>query len=405
MVSVSPEVLDDIEKGRLPAGERRTLSSEGFLVRSPQTEERQMRTYLDELNSGNNAFCALVVLNLDCNLGCKYCFEGTRKGKHYLSVETAKQFTAFVRSRDLEDKDEINITFYGGEPLLSTDMIVRVAEEMRGLAEERNMEFTFSLITNGTLLTRRIVEKLKPLGLAGAGVTLDGPREVHDLFRPFKSGTGSFDTIVGNLRDVCGLIDVQVGGNYTREHYRVFPRLLDHFLDTGLTPEKISFVSFGPVINERGEFSPPDFHDGCMSSEEPWLIDAGTFLREEILKRGFRTRKVGPAICMMAIHENIVVNFDGTLYKCPGMIGREHCSVGDLRNGLADYRRSHALDDWKNEKCLSCCYLPLCFGGCKYMKLIHDGSMQGIDCRKHYFDKALQSLVLQDVKYDNADKS
>lgn len=305
----------------------------------------------------------------------------------------------------LEDKNEISIIFYGGEPLLSADMIVRISEEMGLLAEERGMEYRFSLITNGTLLTPRVVERLKPLGLKSASVTLDGPREVHDAFRPFRSGTGSFDTISSNIRDVCNLIDVQVGGNYTRDHYREFPRLLDYFLATGLTPDRISFVKFDPVVNETREFSPPDFHDGCLSLNEPWLVEASIFLREEILKRGFCTQQLAPAACMMELRDYVVVNYDGTLYKCPALIGRKDCCVGNVKAGLSDYRQSHGLDNWKNEKCLACCYLPLCFGGCRYMKLLRGESMQGVDCRKEYFDKALQALVLQDVRYDGVNES
>ncbi len=397
VVCVTPDVIRDIERGNLPAGELKTLRSEGFIVRSDREERQKMLRYLDDLNAENSTFTAVVVLNLDCNLACKYCFEGTRKGKRYLSAGTAEDFVVFVRSQDLEGKDEISIIFYGGEPLLSADMIVRVSEKISSFAQERGMEYNFSLITNGTLLTPRVVEKLKPLGLKAASVTLDGPREVHDAFRPFKTGRGSFDVIAGNIREVCRLIDVQVGGNYTRESYREFPRLLDHFLETGLTPDRVSFVKFDPVVNETGEFSPPDFHDGCMSINEPWLVEASVFLREEILKRGFRTQELAPAVCMIELRDNVVVNFDGTLYKCPGLIGRKDFCAGTLKTGLLDYRMTHCLGNWKNEECLACGYLPLCFGGCRYMKLVRDGNMRGVDCKKRYFDNALQSLVLQDT--------
>jgi uncharacterized protein len=399
-VAVTREVIKDIEKGSLPKEERKTLLSEGLLVKDACEEKQEMLRFVYDLNAGSDTFDAVVVLNLDCNLACKYCFEGSRKGKHYLSAETADDFIDFIQSNGLEGKDEISLIFYGGEPLLSTDMIVRISEKITAITDGRGIDYAFALITNGTLLTPRNVEKLKPLGLKGASVTLDGPKDVHDAFRPFKSGNGSFDAIVENIRNVCELIDVQIGGNYTQDYYREFPRLLDHFLDSGLTPDNISQIRFDPVVNDSSEFAPPDFHDGCMSANEPWLIEAGIFLREEILKRGFRTQEIAPAVCMIERCDHVVVNFDGSLYKCPGLIGRKEFCVGDVKTGLRDYSLTHCLGNWKNEECLACSYLPLCFGGCRYMKLLQDGNINGVNCRKEYFDKTLAQFVAQDIKYD-----
>ncbi len=399
-VTVTREVLEDIKKDSLPKGEGKTLLSEGLLVKDSRSEKQEMLRFVDDLNAGSDTFDAVVVLNLDCNLACKYCFEGSRKGKHYLSAETVDDFIDFIQSNGLEGKDEISLIFYGGEPLLSTDMIVRISEKITAIADGRGIDYAFALITNGTLLTPRNVEKLKSLGLKGASITLDGPKNVHDAFRPFKSGNGSFDAIVENIRNVCKLIDVQIGGNYTQDHYREFPRLLDHFLDTGLTPDNISQIRFDPVVNDSSEFAPPDFHDGCMSANEPWLIEAGIFLREEILKRGFRTHEISPAVCMIERCDHVVVNFDGSLYKCPGLIGRKEFCVGTLKTGIMNYGTTHCLGNWKNEECLACAYLPLCFGGCRYMKLLQDGAMQGVNCRKEYFDKTLAQFVAQDIKYD-----
>lgn len=401
VANITSDVVQDIEKGKLSASERRSLRDEGFLVRNDDVETKKALRYIEDVNAENTTFSSLVVLNLDCNLACKYCFEGTRKGKLYMSADTADMFVDYVRSRDLEGKDTINIMFYGGEPLLSMDTIARISEKLLTIAEAREMEYEFCLTSNGTLLTPRNVEKLKSLGLIGASITLDGPKHVHDAYRPFKTGKGSFDVIVDNIENACSLIDVQIGGNFTQGNYRAFPELLDCFLDRGLTPDKIAQVRFDPVVNEKSEFAFPDFHEGFLSVNEPWLDEAIVFLREEILKRGFRTLAVGPAVCMMEIRDNVAVNYDGTLYKCPGLIGRKEFCVGDLASVITDFRASHGIDSWKkNEECLACSYLPLCFGGCKYLKLQEDGTMDGVICRKDFFDKTLARLVFQDVKYE-----
>ncbi len=279
-VLVSKSVLDDIERDNLSSGEKESLFELGFLVQDANAEKQEMLTFIDELNAVSRKFKAIVVLNLDCNLACKYCFEGIRKGKFYMSRETADLFIDFVKNNVLSKKEEIKITFYGGEPLLSTELIIYISKRLRDLAnvhgnlsetyntplhpsqEGNKLTFSASLITNGTLLTPDIVGRLKPLGLKIASVTLDGPREIHDQFRPFKSGKGSFDTIVRNVKDVCDIINIHIGGNYTKENYTEFPSLLDYLIDNGLTPDRISSLNFYPVIKESPEFALPDFTGG-----------------------------------------------------------------------------------------------------------------------------------------------
>jgi len=397
---VALEVLQDIEKDNLSKVEKKMLTDLGFLVKSREAELRELLGYVDEVNTESGIFTAIVVLNLDCNLGCTYCYEGKRKGKHYMSADTADDFVDFITSGVLRNKDAINLIFYGGEPLLSIDTIVRISKDIRAVAKKRGIAFGFTLTTNGTLLTPQIVKKLKPLGFRSASITLDGPKKVHDSFRPFKSGKGSFDTIVRNVKNVCSLVNVHIGGNYTRDRHREFPQLLDYLLKNGLCPDKISSVEFDPVFQESKKFVTPDFHDGCKSMGEPWLCEASVFLREEILKRGFLTQKIEPAVCAIEHRDHIVVNYDGTLYKCPGLVGRKKFCVGSVKSGILDHHKTHELGNWKNKECLACAYLPFCFGGCRYMKLLQDGNMNGVNCRKEYFDKTLAQFVAQDIKYD-----
>ncbi|MDH5768646.1 MAG: SPASM domain-containing protein, partial [Nitrospirota bacterium] len=223
--------------------------------------------------------------------------------------------------------------------------------------------------------------------------------ENHDYYRPFKSGSGTFDIIIRNLKETCEIIKIQIGGNFNPENYRGIPYLLDYLIEQGITPEKISLVKFAPISKTGEKFAPPEFTGGCASINEPWLIEASIFLREEILKRGFNTPRITPSFCMIESPDDIVVNYDGTLYKCPGFIGWKGFEVGDLRTGIRYYHESHNLDLWKKDECLDCEYLPLCFGGCRYMKLLRDGNIDDVDCRKPFLDATLETFIKQDITY------
>jgi uncharacterized protein len=261
IIQIPSSMLAQIESGRLSEEEAKTLSDLGFLCEDPEAERREVLGFIDDLNAIARTFAAKVVMNLDCNLACRYCFEGQRKGKFFMTRETADLFVGFVgkwaeglagRTGD----EKIVVTFYGGEPLLSLDLVAYLSGKLKDLAEETGIEYIAYIVTNGTLLTPRGVARLKPLGLRGAVVTLDGPADVHDLYRPFKSGKGSFGRIIKNLRDVCEMTAIQIGGNYMANNCRQFPRLLDFMLSEGLTPEKIESLRFNPVTAESDSYGP-----------------------------------------------------------------------------------------------------------------------------------------------------
>ncbi len=388
----------------IPEADEKLLKRLGLLVADPEKEKKRVMRHISEVNRVSRILNIKLVMNLDCNLACTYCFEGTRKGKFYLSKSCADAFVAFVRNKVVSSEkmgcgfEDIVITFYGGEPLLSKELIISIARRLKALAKKSDITFSFSLMTNGTLLTKAAALELKKLGLKDACFTLDGLQENHDRFRPFKSGAGSFSTILNNIKETCDVVSIDLGSNFTKENYKQFPAFLDLLINKGLTAEKIPSLGFYPIISESAAVM-PDFHEGCASVNEPWLAEAGIFLREEILRRGYSTGRVLPSICMMEQPNNMVVNYNGDIYKCPGLISREEFKAGDIWKGIGDYHVSHHLENWKNEKCLACEYLPLCFGGCRYMKLVQDGNMDGIDCKKPYLDATLEKAVMQDIRY------
>ncbi len=143
----------------------------------------------------------------------------------------------------------------------------------------------------------------------------------------------------------------------------------------------------------------PEHRTGCLSINDPWILDAEKLLREEILKRGYNTPKVGPMLCAIEHRDQFVVNYNGDIYKCPGFLGHEQFVIGTVGTGTRDYSDTYKLDIWKNESCLHCEYLPMCFGGCRFMTFLRNGKIDTVDCKKPYFDAQLETLVKQDIKY------
>jgi 12,18-didecarboxysiroheme deacetylase len=145
----------------------------------------------------------VVVWNMTrrCNLTCIHCYSSSQNIKYSdeLTTDEAKTMIA-----DLAAFGSPVILFSGGEPLMRKDL-----PELAQYAVDRGMRAVIS--TNGTLLTPKRVKRFKQIGLSYVGVSLDGMRETHDLFRGRK---GAFAQSLRGIR-ICRDAGIKVGVRFT----------------------------------------------------------------------------------------------------------------------------------------------------------------------------------------------
>lgn len=144
-----------------------------------------------------------------CNLKCKYCGFGEfyrnydEREQRHLSLDLAKNFLQYLihfwnSPLNTSCKKEINIGFYGGEPLLNVDFIKKIIRYLEGMSCRHNY-FTYSMTTNGLLLHKHIDFLVKnDFKLL---ISLDG-NEDHNGYRVFPDGTPAFKIILENARAV-----------------------------------------------------------------------------------------------------------------------------------------------------------------------------------------------------------
>jgi len=144
-------------------------------------------------------------LTQDCNFRCKYCIYSeeinTKQRSHSqksMTWETAKKAIDFYRDHSI-DSHIRNIGFYGGEPLLKFDLIKKIVEYAeRALTGKHS---TFSITTNGSLLTPEIISYLYRHNVYLL-ISLDGSKEINDKNRVFKDGSGTYDIVVKNIKRI-----------------------------------------------------------------------------------------------------------------------------------------------------------------------------------------------------------
>jgi uncharacterized protein len=382
--------------GEMEEEERETLQRLGVLVRDREEEKGEMRETFHRINQESRHLSVVAALTMACNLACPYCFEAPFRGEQTMGEATADLLIRRLTERMAQGLD-LTVDFYGGEALMQLTLLKRIAGALQRAALEHGVTFQFNIFSNGTLLTRPVVEELLPLGLAAVRLTLDGPPDIHDSQRPFISGRGSFAAILENIHAIHDILPIDLGGNYTRDNYRRFPELLDLLIAEGIDPARFKAVGFSPVVPRADGSLATDAHSACLASSDSWTYQAGLFLRAESIRRGFPVPKLKAGACMVEFDSDIVVGYDGNFYKCPVFMGDKSLKVGSLAEGIGDYRESHNLDLWKNEECLECAYLPLCFGGCRFLARLKTGTMDCVDCRKELLDTTLETIVRQDL--------
>jgi len=137
-----------------------------------------------------------------CNLNCEYCFYLEKQalfagGEQYRMSD--KVLSAFVTSYiSSQPTPIVEFVWQGGEPtLLGIDFFKRVIDLQKQFSGTKTI--TNSLQTNGTLLTAEWCEFLKKNNFM-VGISLDGPKEIHDRYRCDRKGNGSFDQVMRGLK-------------------------------------------------------------------------------------------------------------------------------------------------------------------------------------------------------------
>lgn len=132
-----------------------------------------------------------------CNLKCPYCFE-TNKFQGIVSQEVCDKVIDFISEH--KSSKGINLTWYGGEPLLA---IKRIDYFLNRLCEKGININSHSIVTNGTLLESSALKVFEKTHLDLIQITLDGNKENHNRTRIYRDGSGTFDKIITNLDLFC----------------------------------------------------------------------------------------------------------------------------------------------------------------------------------------------------------
>lgn len=335
-----------------------------------------------------------------CNLKCTYCAAGgdgtygdpvTR-----ISVEkTLPQLKYFIDA--LPSGRKFTISFVGGEPLLYPGGIKAIYDYVTQIAAEKNIFPVFSVTTNATVITDKVLEIFKQIKIH-VTVSLDGDKNVNDVLRPTRSGAGSTQMTLDGLQKLHSiksyLPSLGISGVFNEAHQNIVESY--RFFLT-LNPDWIEF-NFAYSQNSS-ELQKKYLEQMNQIAEIAWQHGKETSLRKvRTFEHYFglldNQQKVenhcgaGKSFLMM--------DAKNQLYTCPWVVGDPDEVVGQGVNLNMEKLSKFQKPLIKLNNCQTCWARYLCGGGCMYIHKAHTGSKHTKD---NLFCERTRSLILTALLY------
>ncbi|MEM3424360.1 MAG: radical SAM protein [Thermoproteota archaeon] len=342
----------------------------------------------------------LVVWNFtkQCNLRCKHCYEnaGPKPAPDELTTEEAKKAID-----EFANAGVVALAFSGGEPLVRRDFF-----EIAKYAVEKG--FYVSVASNGTLITEKVAQKMKEVGIQYVEVSLDGFEKTHDEFRGVQGAWKR--TVEGIKKCVEAGLYTCVATTATHYNLKEIPKLID-FAEKDLHVQRFIVFNFIPV--SRGK---EIVEQDLTPKEREELLD---FLYSKLVSaKGLEILSTAPQYAVtsykFAFGPLIVTHFEhkeamevlkGKTRSLAQFIGG--CGAGRLYCGMepngdiepcvfipikvGNIREQSLVDIWRNSPvlkqirnrdlfkgCGECEYKYIC-GGCRARAYAYFNDLQGPD--------------------------
>ncbi len=274
----------------------------------------------------------------------------------------------------LDASDGILFAFQGGEPTLSGSSFFKKFFSLVDARNTKGKPVRYALQTNGYLIPEDLIPLLQHYHVL-VGVSLDGPRQLHNYHRHDRNGNETFTQVRNTLRSLKGAgLEVNLLSVVTNETADNADKVMQFFQRMGE-----SYLQFIPCLSplQKGEdenpfLSPAKYLSFLETVWKYWISDGRLSIRLFdnwlTVAMGQRPEACGArGICSV----EYVVEADGSVYPCDfyclepyllGNIADDSIKTLDRRREQIRFVESSLTNHFA---CEYCAYLPYCGGGCR----------------------------------------
>lgn len=313
----------------------------------------------------------------DCNMRCKYCFahDGSyNQQRSMMSLEVGLKAVDFLIARSGR-RTNLEIDFFGGEPLLNLDVVKSIVEYARSREAASGKVFSFTLTTNCLALNADHIKYLDE-NMANIVLSIDGRATVHNAVRKSAGGVECYDICLRNavaMAAARGDKSHYVRGTFTAQN-------LDFTSDVeAMVAAGFKQISLEPVVLEEGSnltITPQhteailkeyhklaEYYIEARKSPETWFnffhfmldLEGSPCITKRLTGCG--------AGC-----EYLAITPTGDIYPCHQFVSDEDTVMGNvLASDSYNMDISKVFSRnivWRKKDCCNCVAKYYCSGGC-----------------------------------------
>lgn len=336
-----------------------------------------------------------------CNLRCRYCYYLEKdhlygsNDAHFMSERLLEKFIADYMQA--QTTPEVLFTWHGGEALLRPIAFYERALQLQR-RYARGRQVVNSIQTNGTLLTPEWCEFLRENGFL-VGISIDGPRNVHDAYRRTSADGPSFDRVMQGLQllkdhhvewNALAVVN-NLNVEKPREFYRFFKDIGCQYLQFAPIVERIvsrdDGLTLAPGMQEGGRLTshsitPSQWGRFLCELFDEWVVaDVGSIFVQIFDATLANWVGVTPGICSLSAHcgHAAVMEHNGDVYSCDHFVFPEY-RLGNLNEKTItemvyspqQQRFAQMKTAMLPRQCRECPFLFACHGECPKNRFLRD---------------------------------
>lgn len=297
-----------------------------------------------------------------CNLDCDYCFYKEKK-EIYPNPEVDMKVLELYLEEYIQDSPQIFVGWQGGEPTLAGLDYYKQA-----LKFEENYPDTIIINyiqTNGINLSEKWCKFLGENNFL-VGISLDGPRELHNTFRKDTNGIGTYNRVIGAIRRLKKY-NVEFNVLCTVNSANVHHNLYDFFrydID-------IDYLRLIPIVDKKEQVKPGEYGDFLIRMYDRWLDDDKSLV-VDVFNHVENIQSDNPSdLCIFAERcgDLPILEHNGDVYPCDHFVLSDNC-MGNIKKEPLKKIYEQASEPAKLQaRCLACTVKGYCNSECPKNKM------------------------------------
>ena len=292
---------------------------------------------------------------LDCNLKCWYCYESHIQ-KSFINQDLYISIIKFIEKQlSNTNLETLNLTFFGGEPLLKASTIaLPLAQDVNNLCEQYKKSFNLRFITNGVLLSKKTIDKLYCINKnTSFQIAFDGGRDFHNKTKYLSNTSGTYDIVLDNIN--YGLskgFKFIIRCNYTRENIESFACLIDDLC-------KLKHFNKSNIILSLQRVWQSKIDKDALKK----IHNINNLAKSNGLMSDIAGNVCSKTYCYADYKNSCVINYNGDIFKCTARDFNKQEKIGHLSSS-GEIIFTNSIEDHFNARfkktCIDCKLLPIC---------------------------------------------